>query len=721
MNVSIIINTLNRDSWLKKVLDTLMYQTYNDFEIVVVNGPSTDKTDEVLQAYKDIIKIEKCEMPNISISRNIGIKAAAGEIVVFIDDDAIPTDKYWIEHYVKAFQSNPKLGCAGGKVYNSFNNMEFDSGAVNIWGHPFCFFYEIDYSDPDIIYKYVPGGNGAFLKKALVQIGGFDEYFEYYLDDSDVALRIFRAGYEVNNNLYAHVFHKNAKTWDKKSRVFLNWYAFGKNQTYFGYKNSEGLYDIETRKRNILKESSSFKKRFKQFLSDKYITKNEYNKFIELLESGVKQGEYDGLNSKRRLRFDLNSGAGFKKINKQKTQKQLNVIYLLPDSPKLNGGSGKHTKELAYGLFKLGVNIHIVFCGSENIDYMEDGINYYSISPPLFFLSEAEPYALCKHVLRLSYGVYKKVRMLTRMFNIDIIETPLWDFNGLICAEFLNIPVVTRLQTPMKIVNNVHNIKETGDRLLLYEFEKRLINKSSGVIAISDCITNTINDLYNIKFCDKLYKNYLGIEDIEFEPVNRGDDKITIFFIGRLERRKGIANLFKVIPDILSKYNNVEFRFAGADTYDNILGTTFQKYFHRKRKYKHLLKNIFFLGEISDEQKEYELQSCDIFVSPSLYESFGIIFIEAMRHKKPVIGCNAGGMPEIIVNNETGILCEPDNCLDLKKALLRLIENKSLRESMGQSGYERFKKMFTREIMAKGILDIYKKVIENYHGTAVFL
>jgi len=713
MNVSVIINTLNRDNWLKKVLNALIYQTYNDFEIVVVNGPSTDKTNEVLQAYKDIIKIEKCDVPNISVSRNVGIKAAAGEIVIFIDDDAVPTGKYWIENYVRAFQEDPELGCAGGKVYDNLDNLEFDSGAVNIWGHPFRFFYEIDYSDPDIIYKYVPGGNGAFLKKALVQIGGFDEYYEYYLDESDVALRISRAGYKVNNNLYAHIYHESAKTWDKKPRVFLNWYAVCKNQVYFGYKNSEGFYDIEIRKNNILKESCVFEKKFKQFLSDKYITKKEYNGFIELLKSGIKQGEYDGLNSKRKLRFDLDCGSDFKKLNKQNAQKHLNIIFLLACSIKLNGGSGKHTKELACGLSKLGVNVHVVFCGSENIDYVEDGINYYSISPSPFFLNELESYALCKNVLELSYGVYKKVRKLARMFDIDIIETPLWDFNGLVCAEFLNIPVVTRLQTPAKIVNNVHNLAETDDNFLFYEFEKQLINKSSGVIAISDCIADTISNTYNINFCDKLYKNYLGIEDIEFEPVNRNNDKIIIFFIGRLERRKGIANLFKAIPRILSKYNNVEFRFAGADTYDNILGTTFQKYF--RRKYKRFLKNVFFLGEISNEQKEHELQSCDIFVSPSLYESFGIIFIEAMRHKKPVIGCNAGGMSEIIVNNETGILCEPDNSLDLEKALLLLIENNSIRESMGQNGYERFKKMFTREIMAKETLDIYKKVIENYH------
>jgi glycosyltransferase involved in cell wall biosynthesis len=706
MNVSVIINTLNRDYWLKRVLDALMLQTYDDFEIVVVNGPSTDKTDEVLLAYKDIIKIEKCEVPNISVSRNIGIKAAAGDIIVFIDDDAVPMSKYWIEHYVKEFKNNPKLGCIGGKVYDGRGDLLFDSGVVSIWGRPTGV---IGNNIDQNVYKQAMGCNCALLRKAIIKIGGFDEYIEYFLDESDVALRINREGYDVAHSLYAHVFHEGARTWEKKSRTHSNWYVIVKNQVYFGYKNSENFSNMEIRKKNILEVSDNYKDMFKTWLKNASITQENYTQFIDMWTKGVSQGEYDGLNSGRQLRFDLTSSADFLKIDKAKTSERLNVCFLISHPVQNKGGITKYTLELAHGLLKLGVNIHIVYCGDENADYMADGINYYSVSQHSLLVDALKPYPLCGNMLKLSYGVYKKVLTLIEMYNIQIVETPLWDFNGLICAEFLNIPTVTRLQSPAKVVFKNHQYDETNDFLLFYEFEKRLIKKSSGIIAISDCIAKTITDTYDIEFGDKLSKNYLGIDDVEFEAVKREDKKIRVFFIGRLERRKGIANLFETITNILSKHNDIEFRLAGANVYDKKLGTTFPDYF--KNKYKRFLKNVIFLGEISDEQKERELESCDIFVSPSLYESFGIIFIEAMRHKKPVIGCNTGGMPEIIVNGVTGLLCEPDNSRDLEKALLALIDDKSMRESMGLKGYERFKKLFTREKMSQGTLEIYRRII----------
>jgi len=718
MNVSVIINTLNRDYWLKRVLDALMLQTYNDFEIIVVNGPSTDKTEEILHAYKDIIKIEKCEVANISVSRNIGIKAAAGNIVIFIDDDAVPINKYWISHYVKAFENDPELAGIGGKVDSVYGDNQFGR-IMDIWGYDV-----VDYSMLDTkeyieyekkwYFKSIGGCNGAYLRQVLIDIGGYDEYYEYHRDETDLQARIARTGKKLDHHPYAHVYHEGARSPNRNSFYMRGWYQTVKNSIYFAYKNSEGLFDLETRRKNVMNEPNEIRNMFNVWKRNNEITIKEYEQIIDMWKKGVKQGEYDGLNSERKLRFDLDGETKFMKVNKKKASEQLNVCFLLSSSIQNNGGISKYTLELAYGLFKLGVNIHIVYCGEKNIDYMIDGINFYSILSSPLFVKILDSYPICNNALKLSYSIYKKVITLIEMFNIQIIETPLWDFNGLICADFLNIPVVTRLQTPAKIVNNTHQHKENDDNFLFYEFEKQLIEKSSGIIAISDCVSKTINETYNIEFLDKLYKNYLGIDDINFDSIQYKDEKIKIFYIGRLERRKGIVNLFKVIPKILTKYKNIEFRLAGANIHDKVLGTTFQKYF--KRKYKRFTKNVLFLGEISDEQKEQEFESCDIFVSPSLYESFGIIFIEAMRHRKPVIGCNVGGMPEIVDNSVTGLLCEPDSDSDLEKALLTLIKDKSLRENMGQKGYERFKEMFTRDKMAYGTLEIYKKVIEKYHS-----
>ena len=70
-------------------------------------------------------------------------------------------------------------------------------------------------------------------------------------------------------------------------------------------------------------------------------------------------------------------------------------------------------------------------------------------------------------------------------------------------------------------------------------------------------------------------------------------------------------------------------------------------------------------------------------------ESFGLVALEAMLAKKPVIGSNHGGLTEIIVNNETGFLVEPNNETKLAEAISKLIENPELRKQLGEKGYQR--------------------------------
>jgi hypothetical protein len=100
--ISVVINTYNRCKDLEQLLESLYYLEYKNFEVIVVNGPSTDNTNVVLEKYKNDIKIETTDKINLSVSRNIGIAMSAGDYVAFIDDDAIP-DRLWLN---KLLQKN---------------------------------------------------------------------------------------------------------------------------------------------------------------------------------------------------------------------------------------------------------------------------------------------------------------------------------------------------------------------------------------------------------------------------------------------------------------------------------------------------------------------------------------------------------------------------------------------------------------------------------------
>ena len=110
--VSIVINTLNRGSLLADAIRGVLQLDYPSFELIVVNGPSTDHSEQVLEGWRGTIKHLRCDVPNLSVSRNVGIAAADGEIVAFLDDDAVPHPR-WLR-YLSRHYADPSTGGVGG-------------------------------------------------------------------------------------------------------------------------------------------------------------------------------------------------------------------------------------------------------------------------------------------------------------------------------------------------------------------------------------------------------------------------------------------------------------------------------------------------------------------------------------------------------------------------------------------------------------------------------
>src|SRR5262249_37925675 len=106
---------------------------------------------------------------------------------------------------------------------------------------------------------------------------------------------------------------------------------------------------------------------------------------------------------------------------------------------------------------------------------------------------------------------------------------------------------------------------------------------------------------------------------------------------------------------------------------------------------------IRFLGLRGRDQVARLIHGCEVFVLPSRSEPFGIVLIEALGCKKPVIATTVGGIPEIIENGKSGILVEPDNPEALAAALTSVLQNESLRLAMACAGNARVREKFSTE------------------------
>lgn len=198
--ISVVVCTYNRRNRVAQTLEALREQDYPRFEVIVVNGPSTDGTAEMLVGWADRVRIFDCAEASIGQARNVGVQHAAGEIVAFIDDDAIPRAD-WLVHMVKPFRDE-RVGAVGGPVFDvPLDRFDWKIctstrlGVVNVDSPPPISAYHAVGADP---FPYLAGCNAGIRRSALQQIGGFNAALPYVYEDTDVCCHLNDAGYRFD-------------------------------------------------------------------------------------------------------------------------------------------------------------------------------------------------------------------------------------------------------------------------------------------------------------------------------------------------------------------------------------------------------------------------------------------------------------------------------------------------------------------------------------------
>ncbi|HLF78331.1 MAG TPA: glycosyltransferase family 4 protein [Dehalococcoidia bacterium] len=174
------------------------------------------------------------------------------------------------------------------------------------------------------------------------------------------------------------------------------------------------------------------------------------------------------------------------------------------------------------------------------------------------------------------------------------------------------------------------------------------------------------------------------------------DSSFVIATLARLVEAKGIQDLLTAV----SQANDPEGRFlvlvGGEGHYRDALEANTPTA---------LSGHARFLGRVADPSELYA--AADVFVLPSYEEGFGLVFVEAAFHGTPSIGTRVGGIPEAIIDGETGILVEPKDPQNLARAIERIAADAQLRERLGKRALERAQSEFTVELMAER----YEKVL----------
>lgn len=737
LTFSIVINTYNRADHLKRALHALRYLRYPAFEVVVVNGPSTDHTLQVLEPYADHIKLGHCPQTNLAQSRNIGIALAAGDIICFIDDDAIP-EPTWLNELALLYEADPQVGAVGGFV-RDHTGVDYQcryivcdrTGDATFTDHPQP---EHAHHPPHAPrYPTLIGVNSSFRRQALLDIRGFDEEYAYFLDETDVCVRLIDAGWRIALSPLAEVHHKYAPSHLRcEKRVPKSLYYTCRSKVYFTFRNAIPGTPVPT----LFAQAARVRR---QLDADIY----HYRRFgwvddthARTLWSEVRQAQADAIHDA--FAYPLGRHLPLAQLQSppplhpfpvlRPNNERLRLILISQDyPPRPCGGVGVFIHQLAQSLARRGHEIAVITRaeGRHTVDF-EEGVWVHRV-PITAHPNRHHPELpdLPASVRDHAYTVYDEARRIQQLRGTTLTLSAIWDLEAAACVasphftNFVYLVTTYQLSLPSKPEwqRNPHYLHHHVNKMI--SGERWIIDHAQGVLASTRAIWDDIR-AHNPELQRPAPTAILpfGLPAATTPPPKPADyppeDTPVILFVGRFEPRKGVDTLLDTLTELLPRHPNVVARLVGDDTLI-VDGATLKERFLARHAGAPFLSRIQFLGFVDDAQLEAEYAHCTLFVAPSRYESFGLIYLEAMRWGRPCVGTRVGGIPEVL-GEESGLLVPPEDPQALTQALEQLLINPDLRARLGEAGRQRFHAHFTVERFTDRLEALLFEYLQNTSG-----
>ena len=252
----------------------------------------------------------------------------------------------------------------------------------------------------------------------------------------------------------------------------------------------------------------------------------------------------------------------------------------------------------------------------------------------------------------------------------------------------------------------------------VYEFpnqnnlKKRILIKNlssyKAIASTSYCMARETKKYLKNK---EIYITPFGVDTNLFKNLNyeKNKNKIVIGIVKTLLSKYGIEYLIKAIKElenILEKeiFNKIEVHIYGKGS--------LEKELKQLAVDLNLKERIKFLGFIKNTDVSKVINQMDIFVAPSIEESFGVAAVEAMACEVPVIVSDADGLKEVVINKETGFVVPKKNYKAIAEKLKELILNENLRKEFGKNGRQRVLNLYNWDDNVENMINVYKEIIK---------
>ena len=222
----------------------------------------------------------------------------------------------------------------------------------------------------------------------------------------------------------------------------------------------------------------------------------------------------------------------------------------------------------------------------------------------------------------------------------------------------------------------------------------KLVEKARAIITETDYSEKFLRERFP-ECADRIHRVYNGLNLAEFGRANFSSDPPLIVAIGRLIVKKGFANLIRACALLVERGRLFQCEIFGEGPLENQLLGQIEE--------SGLKELVQLPGPKPQHQLRERLAAANVFVLPSVPEAEGgmdnlpTVIMEAMATGLPVVSTRIGGIPEMVIDNETGFLVRPDDPVLLADAIEKVINDRSLGQKLGQAGHGRAQTLFSIE------------------------
>ncbi len=397
---------------------------------------------------------------------------------------------------------------------------------------------------------------------------------------------------------------------------------------------------------------------------------------------------------------------------------QLTVMMLTWEfPPRIIGGISSHVYHLSKSLSKNGVKVYVVTCDFPGAPQHEmiDGVEVFRIDS---YKNPAPDFATWIYLMNIN--MQKEAASLAHKLEtkVDLFHAHDW----LVATAGIGLKHVFR-KPLLATIHSTEIGRRNGLHLdyerMIHETEAWLTYEAWKVICCSNYMVSHVQWAFGLP-PDKLVmipngvdrSVYLEQDDTELAQFRAHfalpNEKI-VLFVGRLVFEKGVHVLISAVPNVLERIN-AKFIIVGNGYMKDQLVNLVKK--------TGLTHKVTFAGFVDDETLRKLQQIADVSVVPSLFEPFGIVALESMAARSPVVVAESGGLSEIVNHDVDGVKVYPGNPESLAWGITKVLTDDTYSNLVKANAYDKISRKYDWEKIGQRTKEIYREVVEEYSETS---